>query len=93
VQPDRSFEEASRSSVVTFCGEQEIHRMAKSVNSAIQVLPLPTDLNVGFVHPPTPTNRMLATTKHFGQNRQYLQRPTMHRSMINLYAPFRHHFF
>jgi hypothetical protein len=50
---------------------------------AVQVFPLPLDLDVRFVHTPALADRALATAKGFLQYRQQLDRPAVHGRVID----------
>jgi hypothetical protein len=53
---DRLLEVAARSRLVTMGAQQEIDRVAFLVDGAVQIFPLASDLDAGFIHPPTLAN-------------------------------------
>jgi hypothetical protein len=50
--------------------KQEVNGVAVPIYRAIQILPLPFDLDLSLVHAPTFTHRAFATAKYLLQNRQ-----------------------
>ena len=66
------FEETARRRLVAVRPEQEVHRVAIPIDGAVQVLPLPADFDVGFVHTPAPADRAFAPPKHQYQHGQDL---------------------
>ena len=72
---------------------RQVHRIASAVNSLVKVLPLAGHFEVGFVHPLTLANRVLAPTKYDGQHRYPLDCPAMHGGVVNENTAFSHHLF
>ena len=50
-------------------------------------------LEIGFIHPPTLANGVLAPTKYGGQHRHHLDCPAMHSGVVNENTVFPHHLF
>jgi hypothetical protein len=80
---DGALEESAHRGHVAVRPQQEVHRLAESVDGAVQILPLAAHLDVGLVHAPRRADRTFATAKHRRQDQQHLQRPAVHRGMEN----------
>lgn len=93
VVPDGPGEKPLRRRPITFGGEHEVHGVTGLVHRAIEVLPVPTDLDVGLVHAPTRSNGALPSTKGLFHDRHQLDDPTMNRGVIDAYATLLHHLF
>ena len=50
---DDFLQKPQRGLLVTVCGQQKINRLPGLVDRPIEVVPLPFDLDIGLVHPPT----------------------------------------
>ena len=86
VQVDGTFQKSAGSSHISLGSQQKVHRIASAVNGPVKVLPTAGYFDVGFVHPPTLANGVLAPTKHGGQHRHHLDRPAMHNGVVNEYT-------
>jgi hypothetical protein len=80
---DGALEEASHSGDVAMRREEDVHRATQPVGRPVQILPLAADLDVGVVDPPRRAHRALAAAKGLGQHWHDLQRPAMHRGVID----------
>jgi hypothetical protein len=67
---------------------------AEFINSAIQVTPLPFNLDIGFAHHPTATNSALIFPIEFSfQFWRILNNPAINRLAINIRATLSHQLF
>ncbi len=72
--------------------QQEVKRVALLLDCAVQIFPLPFDLDAGFVHTPAPAHRTLVPAKRLLEQGHDLDDPAVHAGVIDLDAPFGHHF-
>jgi len=93
MQIDGALQVSSGRCQVTLGSEQEVHRIANLVDSAVQVFPFAGDFDVGFIEPPTRPNRALAVAKDECQDREYFQRPAVYGKVIDKDTALLHHFF
>lgn len=84
-------EEALRRSHVALCRQQEIDGLALLVDGAVEVFPDALDLDVRLVHAPAVTNRALVFARHFLDQRQEADRPSVDRRMVDRHAALLHH--
>src|SRR5665647_1667618 len=84
--------EAHGCGLVALSSQQEVGCLALLVYRAVKILPDAFDLDVGFVHSPTDTNRPLVFTKDFFKGGQKPDRPAVDRRMVDKHASFLHHF-
>jgi hypothetical protein len=89
----RCFEITPRCEPVAPGAKQKINVVAVRVQGAIQILPLPLDLDIGLVHTPTLAHRAFVAAKYFLEHRQQLHGPAMYRRMIHFDPTLGHHFF
>ena len=83
VQVDGTFQKSAGSRHISLGSQQEVHRIASAVKGPLKVLPVAGYFDVGFVHPPTLANGVLALTKYGGQHRHHLDCPAMHSGLVN----------
>src|ERR1700751_2029587 len=79
----RFFEITPRCKRVAPGTKQEVNGVAVLVQGAIQILPLPLDLDVGLVHTPTLAHRAFVAAEYLLENRQQLYGPAGYRRMIH----------
>jgi len=91
VQVDGPFQKAPRRSQIALGGEKEVDRVAIAIDCAVKIFPVTSHLDVGLVHAPASTNGALASTKHGGQHRQHLDRPSMHCGVVHENTALLHH--
>ncbi|MEA3094757.1 MAG: hypothetical protein QOJ04_6099, partial [Caballeronia sp.] len=78
VLADGFLEVATRRGLVTARSQKEIDGVARLVDSAVQVFPFATDLDIGFVHPPALADRPLVLAKRLFEQRHEFDHPAMH---------------
>ena len=69
--------EAQGCGLVAFGGQQEVNRFALLVYRAVEILPVAFDFDIGFVHAPAATHRMLVLAEHFFKQGQKPDRPAV----------------
>jgi putative NIF3 family GTP cyclohydrolase 1 type 2 len=62
VQIDDMFQKTPSSSAVSLGTKQKVDHVAVTVDRAVQVLPLASDVNISLVHRPARTQRAFALT-------------------------------
>src|SRR5512142_1664642 len=89
---NRFLEEAPRGFLVTLGRQQEVNGLAVSVDGTVKISPLAFELDIRFVHLPTPSHRsLLAFPKGGLQRWRELLDPAIDIGMINLNATLCHH--
>src|SRR5712691_3453608 len=91
--PDRLLQKPQGSLLITLLGEEEIDGLALLVHRSIEVAPLPLDLDVGLIHPPTDPDGPLAAVKRLLQLRAVFDDPSVDRGVIDLHPALFHQFF
>src|SRR5450830_714809 len=84
-------EEAHGRCLVTLGAQQEIDGLSFFVDGAIEVFPLPVDLDLGLIHPPAATDRALILSKCVSDQRQKPDGPAVNRRMVDKGTSFLHH--
>ncbi len=93
VTANRLGEEALGCSLVPLRREEKVNGLAVFIHSAIEIVPLPFDLDVGLVHTPTDPHRPLATVERLLELWAVLDDPPVDGRVIDLHATFKHEFF
>lgn len=73
--------------------QQEINALSCNIDGLLQVFPLPSDSDVGFVHSPAATRRAFRPSERLIQHRHQADDPAVKRGVINNNAPLNHHLF
>src|SRR5262249_57345555 len=73
--------------------EKKVNRWAVLIDRAIEIPPLPLDLNIGFVHAPTHPYRTFAAMECLLELRAIFDDPPIDGGVIHLYSTFLHEFF
>jgi hypothetical protein len=63
MQVDGALKKATGSSQIALGSEEEVHRVARPVNSAVEVIPLIGYFDIGLVKPPALSNWLFASPK------------------------------
>ena len=93
VQVDGTFQKSPGSSHIALGSQQEAHRIASAVNGPLQIFLFTSHIALGFIHPPTLANGVLAPTKYGGRHRHHLDSPSMHCGVVDGNTAFPHHLF
>ena len=93
VSLNRLFEEPACRGLVAMCPQQEINGVTCLINSTVQLLPLAPNLDVCLVHPPAPPDPALGASERLLQDWQQLDRPAVHRRVIDRDPPLGNHLF
>ena len=93
VQVDGTFQQSPGSSHIALGSQQEAHRIASAVNGPLQIFLFTSHIALGFIHPPTLANGVLAPTKYGGRHRHHLDSPSMHCGVVDGNTAFPHHLF
>jgi hypothetical protein len=90
---DRLGQKTLRRRFISVLGEEEINRLARLVNSTVEIVPLAFDPDVGLVHPPADPHRPLAAMKGVLQLRAVFDDPAVDGGMIHVHSALAHEFF
>ncbi len=71
--------------------KQEVNRVTRLVDDAIEICPFAADLDVRFVHPSNSANGWAVAAKRLLQNRRRLDGRAVHRQIIDINPAFDHH--
>ena len=91
VQVDCALQKPPGCRQIAFGSEEEVDRVARAVNSALEIFPVARHQDAGFVHTPASTNGALASTKHHCQHRQHFDRPSVDCGVVNQSTALVHH--
>jgi hypothetical protein len=83
VAADRLLEKAERGRFVPLRGEQKVNGLAGLIHGAIEVVPLPFDLDVGLVHTPTDPYRALAAMERLLQQGTVFHDPALDSRVVD----------
>ena len=72
-------------------GEQEVNGRAMLVDGAVEIPPLPTDLDIGFINMPFAGNGSFAPIEPLQQFGRVPDDPPVDRGVIDGDTPLRHH--
>ena len=86
-------EEALRCGHIGLSREQEVDGFSLLVDGTVKVLPDALDVDVGLIHAPAPTYRVLVFSGHLLDVWQKSDRPSVDRRMVDRHAALLHHFF
>lgn len=92
VQADGLFDKTSGGCVISLCAKQKVDRIAVAIDRSVQILPLASEPDVRFVHPPARADGAFAPSERGYQHRRDLDRPAMDGGVINDNAALGHHF-
>jgi hypothetical protein len=77
--PNRAFEKTARCGQVSSGGAQKVNCVTVTVDCPVQIFSSAVDLDVGFVHAPTPPHISLARAKNSSRYGQHFDRPAVSR--------------
>ena len=83
---DGALQKALRGVAVSLGAKREVNRVALTVHSPVQVLPLAGNFDIGFVQPPTHAHRAFAPAKRCGEHGQDFDGPAVHAGAIDRHA-------
>ena len=78
---------------VTVFAEEELNRVANTVDSTVKIHPLAAHLDVSFVDVPLASDDTLALVETLQELRRKVNDPAVHGRMIDAQAAFGHHLF
>jgi hypothetical protein len=93
VVPDGTGEKPLCRSPIALGGKQEVDGVARFVDHAIEILPLPADFDVHLVHAPTRADGSFALSERSFQHRHQPEGPAMNRGVNDRHAALLHHLF
>jgi site-specific DNA recombinase len=90
---DRLAEEARGGLLISVGGEEEVNGLSHLIDSAIEVAPLPFDLDVRLIHPPTDPHRPLAAVERGFELGTILHHPTVDGGVVDRHTALLHQLF
>src|SRR5262249_20601059 len=92
-KPEHFAEESFGGPPVSFCAEHKVNRLARGVHRAVEVIPFPSDFDVGLINAVGVVRRSQVRTNSFLQLRCISLNPPVNRREIDREAAFTHNFF
>ena len=83
----------SAAALSRFVSQKEVNGIALFIYGAIEILPLPFYLDVGFIEPPSVTGSFLLLVKSFLQLRRVVNYPALDGAVVDLESSFLHDLF
>src|SRR5262245_20173994 len=78
---------------VSFCAEHKVNRLACGINRAVEVIPFPSDFDVGLINAVGVVRRSQVRTNSFLQLRSISLNPPVNRRVIEQEPALPNHFF
>jgi hypothetical protein len=92
VPADCLLQKPQRGLCIPMLGQQKVNGLAVLIDRPIQIAPLPLNLDVRLIHPPTDPYRTLAPVKRLFQQRAILDSPPVDGGVIDVNPTFCHEF-